>query len=174
MMQRVLSLDIATTTGWAFNFVQTIDKFEYGLIKTNPKHSEGKRLAYFRKELIKLISKFNPTHVVIEDIYSGINVKTLKLLAKYAGVAQECCVSFANIDPYIIHTSTVKAYFKAKNKRQLFDFAVTLLNWDTNVINFKNHNDIVDSICQLICYCDKVLGVKKYREEKDYGYLYKL
>jgi len=173
MLTRVLSLDLATRTGWAFTFCQTRSKFEYGIIQTNPKFSEGRRLALFREELIKLLSKLKPTHIVIEDTYAGNNIKTLKLLSKYAGVAIECCSSMARVNPYIIHTSTVKAYFKVKNKKDLFDFMLSLLEWeDDKGISFEKHNDITDAIAQLLCYCDKILGLWKFRVEKEYGFLY--
>ena len=175
MSFRVLSLDIATTTGWATTFGQARRNFKYGLIKTSPKLSEPQRLAYFRNEIIKLLLEFRPTHVVIEDIYAGININTMKLLAKFAGVVEECCVTIAGIDPYIIHTSTVKAYFKAKNKRQLFNFMIELLDWENDdKIKFTKHNDIVDAIAQLLVYYHKVLSVRSFRTEKDYGYLYEL
>jgi len=174
MLFRVLSLDIATNTGWAFTFGQVRGKFEYGVIRTNSKFSEGQRLAYFRNELVKLLEEFRPSHVVIEDVYSGLNVKTMKLLAKYAGVAQEVCTSMIGIDAYIIHTSTVKSYFKAKNKRELFDFVVSLLGWEDSDIDFSKHNDIVDAIAQLLCFYDEVLKVRKFREEKEYGFLYEV
>jgi Holliday junction resolvasome RuvABC endonuclease subunit len=172
MLYRVLSLDIASTTGWAFTFGQVRGKFDFGIIKTNSKFSEGQRLAYFRNELIKLLLEFRPSHVVMEDIYAGNNVKTMKLLAKYAGVAQEVCVSVAGIDPYVIHNGTVKSYFKAKNKRELFDFVVELLGWEDDNVSFNKHNDVIDAIGQLVCYYDQVLGARKFREEKDYGFLY--
>lgn len=174
MLYRVLSLDIATSTGWAFIFGQARGKFEYGIIKTKAKFSEGQRLAYFREELIKLLIEFRPSHVVIEDIYAGNNIKTMKLLAKYAGVAQEACITTAGIEPYIIHNGTVKSYFKAKNKRELFDFMIELMGWENDSLSFEKHNDVIDAIGQLICYYDQVLGARKFREEKEYGFLYEI
>lgn len=174
MIYRVLSLDIATTTGWAFTFGQARGKFEYGMIKTKPKFEVGQRLAFFRNEIIKLLVELRPTHVVIEDIFMGKNVNTMKLLAKYAGVASEACVSVAGIEPYIVKTTTVKSYFKAKNKQQLFDFVVELLGWENDGVDFKKHNDVVDAIGQLLYYYDEILKIRKFREEKDYGFIYEV
>ena len=164
---KIISLDIATKTGWAFYD----GTFKYGLIKTSPKDGEAKRLSYFRKELLKLFEKYEPTHVVMEDVYAGRNIKTLKLLAKFAGVAEECSMTEFNVDPYIIHTSTVKSYFKAKTKEILFDFVSEFLK---GKFSFKKDNDIIDAFAQLICYYDDILGKKKFRFEKEYGYLYKI
>ncbi len=174
-MIRILSLDVASTTGWAFTCGQAnIKNFKYGLIKTNPKVSRANKLVYFRIELVKLLTKLKPTHVVMEDVYAGPNTKTLTLLAKFSGVAEECCLSVSGIEPYLIHTNTVKAYFKAKNKEQIFNFIVSLFNWEPEKYNFKKYNDITDSLAQLTCYYDHVLNYKKFREEKDYGYLYEV
>ncbi len=170
MLIRVLSLDIATTTGWSFVSNDDMSNIKRGLIKANNKFSLSKRLSSFREELIVLLSTFKPSHIVIEDIFSGLNVNTMKLLAKYAGVAQECCMSISGIDPYIIHTSTVKAYFKAKDKQEVFDAIVDIIDWSD--ASFKKDNDMTDSIAQLICYHDEVSEEIKYRFKKDYGYIY--
>jgi Holliday junction resolvasome RuvABC endonuclease subunit len=174
MIYRVLSLDIATTTGWAFIFGQARGKFEYGLIKTNAKFSQSQRLAYFRNELQKLLLEFRPSHVVMEDIYSGVNINTTKLLAKFAGVAQECCLSITGIEPYIVQTTKVKSFFKARSKEKLFDFMVELLGWEDDDIQYKKHNDITDAIAQLMYFYHEVLKARNFRTEKDYGYLYEV
>jgi len=172
-MLRILSLDIsASTTGWAFTLSTPNSKFKFGTIKTSPKITRAQRLVSYRNDLIKTIDKLNPTHIVIEDVYSGLNVKTLVLLAKFAGVTEEVCLSRARIEPYIIHTNTVKAYFKAKNKENLFDFILNIFSFNIEKFKFKTHNDITDSLAQLLCYCDNVLECRKFRDEKEYGYLY--
>lgn len=175
MLMRVLSLDIsASSTGWAFAFGQARGVFEYGLIKTNPKFGEAERLAFFREELIKILKEFRPTHVVIEDVYSGVNVKVLKLLAKFSGVAEECSLSVAGIEPTILSTNTVKSYFKAKNKQDVFDIIVELFGWNVDDVDFKKHNDLTDAIAQLVCFYDVILNYRKFRFEKEYGYLYEV
>jgi Holliday junction resolvasome RuvABC endonuclease subunit len=175
MLMRVLSFDIsASSTGWAFGFGQVRGKFEYGLIKTTPKFTRAQRLAYFRNEVIRLMMEFRPTHIVMEDVYAGLNPKTLILLAKFAGVVEEVSVSIAGVEPYIIHTNTVKAYFKAKNKKQIFNFIADLLDWESDKVSYKKHNDISDAIAQLLCYMDTVLDYRKFRFEKDYGYFYEV
>jgi Holliday junction resolvasome RuvABC endonuclease subunit len=174
MIIRVLSLDIATTTGWAFMFGAASRRFEYGLIKTSPKFSLAERLCFFRHEIKKLLKELRPTHVVMEDIYSGPNNKTLVTLAKFAGVCEECCLTVSGIQPYLMHTSTVKSYFKSKNKEDIFNFIVDILEWDDSNVNFNKHNDLTDAIAQLIVFYDKVLEYRKFRTEKEYGYLYEV
>lgn len=171
---RVLSFDIsATSTGWAFAFGQA-RKFNYGLIKTSPKFTRAQRLSYFRNEIVRLMLEYRPSHVVMEDVYAGLNPKVLILLAKFAGIVEEVSNSVAGVEPYIIHTNTVKSYFKAKNKETVFNAIVDLLDWEEEKVSFKKHNDLSDAIAQLICYYDHVLDYRKFRFEKEYGFLYEV
>lgn len=170
MKLRVLSLDIsASSTGWA---IITKNGVECGFITTSPKLSRPKRLSLYKKELIRLFKKFKPTHIVMEDLFIGKNAKAAVVLAKFAGVTEECSFTELDIEPYIIHTNTVKSYFKAKNKEEVFNVIVDILEWEN--ANFKKDNDLTDAIAQLLCYMDHVLGEVRYRFIKDYGYLYEV
>lgn len=174
MVARCLSLDIAmSVTGWAFQFSHSREPFEYGLIKTNPKLSVSERLAFFRVELIKLLDRFNPTHIVIEDVYTGINPKVAGALFRFAGVAIECCQSIAKVEPYIIHTNTVKSFFKAKKKEEIFDIVVDIFGWEDEGLSFKKFNDVADALAMLLCYC-QMLKLEVFRIDKEYGYLYEV
>lgn len=171
MPSRVLSLDIsASCTGWAFTTAK--GNIYSGCIKTTPKFSHSERLMKFKDELTSLIKKFKPTDAVMEDIFSGPNVKTLVFLAKFSGVAQETCRRLIGKDPYIIHTNTVKAFFKLKNKEEIFYMVVDIMDWDNDDWNFKKDNDITDALAQMFCYMDKILKTRNFRTEKPYGYLY--
>ena len=75
-------------------------------------------------------------------------------------------------DPYIIHTNRVKAFFKLKNKEEIFDMILDIMDWDCEVFNFKKDNDITDALAQLFCFMDHVLKIRVFRIEKPYGYLY--
>jgi len=173
-MIKVLSLDIATNTGWSFFSSNKKGRMLFGLIKTNPELGVPERLCFFRQELLKLLHTFNPTHVVIEDVFLGFNVKTLILISKFAGVALECCMSFSGISPYIISTNTVKAYFKAENKEDVFNIIKEIFEWNDDEVSFKKHNDITDAIAQLMCFCDDVLKQYTFKFERKYGYLYEV
>jgi Holliday junction resolvasome RuvABC endonuclease subunit len=172
MSIRVLSLDIsAASTGWSF-FPGKNNEIMFGLITTSPKCSRAERLVIYKKALSNLIKKLKPTHIVMEDIFSGLNAKTIVLLAKFAGVTEEYCLSEFGIEPYVIHTNTVKSYFKVKNKEELFEAIIDIMDWSD--ITFKKHNDITDATGQLLCYFDRVLNEIKFRYNKDYGYLYEV
>lgn len=172
---RILSLDISSvSTGWAFLNDKDKLSFDFGLIKTDVKEERAKRLANFRKQLMFLLKKFKPKNVVIEDIYSNKNIKTLVILAKFSGVAEECCFSFNNLTPYILHTSKVKSYFKAQSKEDVFNAMISVLEWEDGGFGFKKDNDITDAVAQLIFYYDCIISSKGCKIEKEYGYFYEV
>jgi Holliday junction resolvasome RuvABC endonuclease subunit len=169
MVNCIFSLDVsASSTGWCY----TSDGkyFDRGIIKTDPKCSRSCRLLHFSNELETLLLKFKPVFIVQEDTFSGINIKTLKILSEFAGVSKLVCFRTLKIDPFIISNLTVKSYFAAANKEDLFNFTCELL--EIKDLTFKSNNDIIDAQAQLLCYSDLILGKYKYRFDKKYGYIY--
>jgi Holliday junction resolvasome RuvABC endonuclease subunit len=159
----------AASTGWC---VLKNGSFEYGTIKTKPKLERSNRLSVLRKELTVILKKYKPQHIVVENGFSGINVKTLKILCEFVGVAKECCFNVVGIDPYVMSNHTVKAYFKVKTKEELYYFIVSIIGFEDKGWTFKKHNDITDSLAQCVCYYDTILNKKKFRKEMDYGFKY--
>jgi Holliday junction resolvasome RuvABC endonuclease subunit len=165
-----MSLDVSSTsTGWSF--ISTDDNIlKYGKIVPNKKSELTEKLTYFRKELIKVLKKYKPTDIVLEDTFVGLNPKVTKLLAKFGGIAEQTVFEYCNKAPYIMSNTKPKAFFKAKSKDLLFVLIKDLINFGNQDIRFKDWNDITDSVAQLLCYCDEILQIEKYREEYDYGY----
>jgi Holliday junction resolvasome RuvABC endonuclease subunit len=170
---KILSFDVSSvSTGWAF---LSKNKRDYGVLKTNPKEGRANRLSYFRSQVKKLLNTYKPTDIVLEDVYSGPSVKTLVVLSKFAGVLEECCFSNLKLSPYLIHTSTVKAYFKAKNKEEVFNAIISTFEFEEKKFDFKKHNDVTDALAQAVCYYDCVINESnECRIEKDYGYFYEV
>ena len=167
-MKKILSLDVsAASTGWCL--MRADGNYEFGTIKTKPKFPLSERLTQFREELKSLLNTYEPDEVVIEDAFSGINVKTLKILCKFAGVAEQCCFEITEKAPTIMSNHTVKSYFKVSNKEELFNFIIGILELN---LNFKKDNDKTDAYAQALCFLDS-LGITAFRIEKDYGYEYK-
>jgi len=172
---RVLSLDIsASSTGWAF-LTNRSKKIKYGLIKTSPKVSTAERLVVFRIAILDLITKFKPTDIAIEDTFIGPNPKVNKLLSKFGGVAEELIFSLTTKNALIVDNKTTKAFFHVKTKSALFDLISDLLTLEKEIDNlsFKKHNDLTDSMAQLLYSCDVLLNYKKTKVETDYGFRYK-
>ena len=168
---RIISLDISgKSTGWCY-FVNGKLK-NSGVITTDAKMELPSRLSEFRARLASLLIDKKPTHVVIENNFAKINMKVLKMLSQFAGVANECCKTILAIDPYTMSNTTPKSYFKVKKKEQLYyvivDFFELPDDWE-----YKKCNDMTDAIAQATCYYDKLLR-NKIRIEKPYGYLFKI
>ena len=168
-MTKILSLDVsASSTGWCFTSDGRL--LHTGLIKTKYMTNTGERLAVYSEKLEKLLLYFSPEAIVMEDTFSGKNVRTLKLLSEFAGVTKYICFKTLGIDPYVISNNTVKSYYKVRNKKALFDFLVDIL--DKKQLSFSKENDIIDAVAQLFCYTHTILGAYSFREEKEYGFIY--
>ena len=119
-----------------------------------------------KKKLTKILDKLKPSHIVIEEPFFGRNIKVCMLLSYYGGVAQATVYDVLKVKPFIISNKKVKSYFKAKTKEDLFCV------WDNDEWTFKKDNDISDALGQLMCYCDDILGIKKFKKETEYGVKY--
>ena len=169
-MRYVLSLDVsAAKTGWCVT--KDGKEFITGLIETKPKYERAERLCIFNLELVKLLKKYQPEEIVIEDTFAGKNIKTLKILSEFAGVAKFTCKKTLGVEPVIIANTKVKSYFKVKTKEALFYAACELFGHEDLV--FKKDNDIMDATVQLLYYLDAVLNTHTYRFETEYGFIYK-
>jgi len=59
---------------------------DYGSIKTEPKFSTAERLKQIDKQLTKLIKKYKPQKIAVEDIFFFKNVKTAIKVSQARGV----------------------------------------------------------------------------------------
>lgn len=151
---KILALDVSTkSTGWF------VTRRSCGKIVPDKSLSFSEKLVFFRKELEKLLRKYKPDVVVIEDAYyrPGFgNIHTLKALTKFAGVAIELCASYG-IESEIITATTARKNCCGKHdgkfgKREVFDFFVENEDFDTvcqrlfgRDCDFKEDNDLTDA-----------------------------
>lgn len=167
---RILSLDISSTcTGWSF-VTNRKNSLKYGKIEMSKNEELAEKLTYFKKELTKIIKRYKPTEIVMEDVFLSRNPKVVMILAKFGGVAQQTINELTDQVPFVVSNTTPKSFFKAKKKENLYKIVIDLINIEDS--NFKDWNDITDSIAQLLYYCDDILNVRKIREEKEYGFRY--
>lgn len=143
----ILALDVSSSsTGYAV-FKKgrwTKAKNSYGVIKTSSSMTLGARLCKFRDEVEELIDRVKPTHIVIEDVFSGRNVKTMKLLARFNGVAIELSKRKIDTEPLIVLTASVRKFLKCgRSKEEAFSYICDRYSLDWK---FKKTNDITDAI----------------------------
>jgi len=159
----ILSLDVAAgSTGWSFSVKTRL--VDYGVIKTSPSLKRAKRLLKFREQLEKVLRKFKPSHIIIENGYLKRNVTTLKVLSEFSGVAKEVCMDILKVEAYIMNVNTTRSFFGAKGKEEVFNKVIGFYNLK---LDFKKDNDISDAISQSLCYYYKVLkGCDKFEDTK--------
>ena len=169
-----MSLDIsAISTGWAVVSNKNND-YIFGTIKTKTGLDTSERLNVFRIKLLRLMKKYKPAVVILEDTFVGRNPKVNKLLSKFGGVAEQLVFEIFGMSPIIVSNKTVKAFFGTKKKEKLFIVIADLLGWDTSECTYKKYNDMADACAQAMYVCDVLLEIKCIREIKDYGYKFRL
>lgn len=139
---RLLGLDISTkSTGWF------VDKENNGIIATDEKAKLENKLVQFRKELNFILKTHKPKIVVIEDVHyrrGFSNIHTVKLLAKFGGVATELAAS-KKIKVELLTATSARKTLQLEGKvtkEDVFNYfnSEYNMNWD-----FKKHNDITDA-----------------------------
>jgi len=138
----ILALDVSTkSTGWF------IDKENCGIIKIDEKLEFPDKLVVFRKELALLLKKHKPKLLVIEDVHyrrGFSNIHTVKLLAKFGGVATELASS-KKIKVVLMTPTAARKTLGTEGKvtkEDVFNYfnSEFEMGW-----NFKEHNDITDA-----------------------------
>jgi len=158
----ILALDISSiSTGYAVlrNGRWNKSGTSFGHIKIPNDTSLPRRLVVFRNALSKIIKEVKPTSIIIEDVFSGRNAATMKLLARFNGVAVELCRRITKKDPIIALAVKVRAGVGCgRSKKEAFDYVQERYNLDWS---FNKMNDITDALV-LALYGYKVLQeVKK-------------
>lgn len=119
-------------------------------IKNYDKTSEEIRILSFVIAIKKIIQVYNPSVVVVEQIFSK-NIETHKNLARLHGIFSYLMIMH-NIEVKYIHPSSAKAYLGCKTKEEVFE----KLNMQYKLgLNFKEHNDGVDALLMALNYYNK-------------------
>lgn len=155
----ILALDVSSSsTGYAVLRKGRWNKSSasYGFIKVSSKLTLPERLVCFRDELQELIKRVKPTHVVIEDVFKGRNISTMKLLARFNGVAVELSRRLLRKDPTVVLAVEVRAFLECgRKKEEAFEYICKRYNLDWK---FEKMNDVTDALC-LALYAHKTLEV---------------
>ncbi len=156
----ILALDVSSSsTGYAVlkGGRWRRSAVSFGTIKIPASPDLAGRLEKFRDEVEKIILQSKPDLVVIEDIFFLRSISTVKLLARFSGVALEVSRRLTKQEPCLVLSSTVRSKLECgKSKEEAFKFITDkykLTDW-----KFKEHNDIADALC-LALYAHKFRGV---------------
>jgi crossover junction endodeoxyribonuclease RuvC len=144
----ILALDVSSSsTGFAVLRQGRWNKssVSYGLVKIPSGIPLGQRLVSFRDEIQKLLRSVKPDAIVIEDVFSGRNVSTMKLLARFNGVAVEVSRRYLKQEPLIALTTQVRAFLECgRTKEDAFKYICSRYNLDWS---YNKMNDVTDALC---------------------------
>ncbi len=151
-MTKILGLDVSSScTGYCIVEDGYLDVNSLGTIEPDGKLSIGQKLLYFEKSIKKLIKKYSPDFIIIEDIFKGPNAKTFKLLAMFRGVAFKTVQEKIKKDPIsVMPTEARKLIGAGVTKEDAFAFIVKKYKFYS--FKFETHNDIADSIVLALAY----------------------
>ena len=160
-MSIVLALDVSSlSTGWCCfkhgRFYRR-EGTDYGVIKGNSRLNPAERLSIFRKEVSTLIYMTKPNLIGIEDVFSGPNRKTFKVLSRFNGVALEVSRTIGGIEPIVVPATEWRTLWGTQAKKEIFSRVVE--KYKLNDLDFNKDNDITDAI-GLAFYVHKI-GVNK-------------
>ena len=122
----------------------------YGYIDTPPKLSVEKRLAKIYSDLSKIIEKYQPDCVAVEELFFNTNITTGIKVAEARGVILLCCehhgVPISEYTPLQVKQSVV-GYGRA-DKKQVITMVTLLLSLPAP----PKPDDTADALAIAICH----------------------
>ena len=174
-MTKILGLDISSaSTGHCIINNGRLVKSTVGTINPDSKKTYGERLQYFSEAIVKLLQKYKPDKVVIEDIFRGPNIKTFKTLAMFRGVCFFTIFNEIGINPISIMPTEARKMAGVDGITKDDGFNFVIKKYSFTKYEFDTHNDITDAIVLgLACLemekqglSEKDLRKKKKRKRK--------
>ena len=85
-MSKIMGIDISSkSTGWAV--IEDNKLLEFGKINPTGSMTSGQKMFYFHNELERIISRYQPNEIAIEDVVQVKSVSVTKILARFNGIA---------------------------------------------------------------------------------------
>lgn len=128
MVYKILALDVATKTGYAY--FHNNELITHGVIELKSKDDHRKRFKDLRKEVKSIIGDLKPNIVILEGVYRDLNVQTTALLNQYRGVVIEAlplAIKYHSVKTTQARAEVIPKNYKPKYKLQ-------------NLIDVKNNN----------------------------------
>lgn len=147
----ILGIDPGTaTTGYGvIKKGNNLEMIGYGCIKTTTRHSTAERLNKIDQELSKLIKKYKPNKISVEDIFFFKNIKTAVKVSQAKGIilarAAKMKIPIFEYTPLQIKQA-VASYGRA-DKNQVQQMVKLLLKLKTA----PKPDDAADALAAAIC-----------------------
>ena len=153
---RTLGIDIGTAiTGWAVleykdNSRNSFKVVDYSSIQTSSKKPMAERLNIIYDELIKIIKKYKPYHMAVEDLFFFKNQKTVIKVGQARGVVIlagiKSGLSVYDYTPLQVKQA-VTGYGRAE-KKQVQEMVKKILHLD----EVPKPDDVADALAVAICH----------------------
>jgi len=121
-----------------------------------------KKLKFFFDEISVLIEKFNPDAVSIENIFTGINVKSALIMAHLRGVIMLAVVQ-KNVELFEYSPREIKLAVTgcgSASKEQVKQMVKILLNLSSDTV--IKGNDSSDALAAAICHINNDTSSRSY------------
>lgn len=152
----ILGIDPGTaTTGYGvIEKTNQLKMIDYGYIGTEPQYSTGERLVELEKQLTKIIKKYQPEQIAVEEIFFCKNLKTAVKVSQARGVilatATRMKIPIAEYTPLQIKQA-VTSYGKA-DKQQVQQMTKLILN----LKEIPKPDDAADALAASICCANSI------------------
>lgn len=158
---KILALDIATTTGWAFIKIKNkTAQYKYGTIKVNSKT----RLQEINQAIKDLVKTHEPNIILIEDVFFSRNFRSYKILSMLHAAVYLGCIE--NYLPTILeaNASAIRKAIGIKNSERDKVKLVVMKKINTMFGTKIKDNDITDALAIIVAYLNNK-KVFKYFEQ---------
>lgn len=160
-MKKILAFDQSTKIS-AYSIFIDGKYVECGLIDLHKIKDTSERIRAMGVELCKIITKYKPDKVVIEEVAQQSNALTLKLLARIQGIIIGFCAAH-NIETYIVEPSKWRSVLQFKQgagvKRQ--ELKTQSIEYVKNIY----HLDVSEDECESICINDAAHRIYGFTED---------
>lgn len=146
-MQKILAFDQSTKISAYSVFIDN-EYIECGCIDLHKIKDTSERIRAMGVELGKVIEKYSPDKVVIEEVAQQSNPLTLKLLARIQGVIIGFCAAH-NIETYIIEPSKWRStlHFKIGAGVKREELKAQAIKYVKDIYGLEATEDECEALC---------------------------
>lgn len=126
-----------------------LDIIDYDCIRTSPNFTTAERLSQIEKQLTKLIKRYKPDRVAVEDIFFFKNLKTAVKVSQARGVvlAQAARLKLPVIEYTPLQVKQAVTSYGRAEKKQVQEMVKLILN----LKEIPKPDDAADALAIAIC-----------------------